>query len=984
MFTGGATISTVGEARKSADVPLDTLTRQRALLDGLFARVPEAIVLLDTDDRILQVNREFTRVFGYAQEEACGRLINELVVPEELLAEAQEYAHRGVRGESLNVEAVRKHKDGTRVHVSILRAPVSIAGSQICQYVIYRDITERKRAEQRLSESEAYLAEAQRLSETGSWAWNPATDDIRYWSEMCYRVLGFDPAGPLPRFAEFFHRIHPDDQAALRERFDKAIRDKADFELDYRIVHPERAIRHIHAVGHAVLDGSGNLSEFVGTVIDVTERKRAEQEVRESEADLRTKNDRLKLLLNVTNQITSSLELREVLRAVSSNIRDVMHYDAVFVSLVDSASGTPRLYVLDFPQSKGFINEETVYTISGAGKRVLETLKPLVVDVSDPAAVPPEIYDKVVAEGLKSACLIPLVNRGRVVGGLTIARATETSFAPEDVEFLSQASGQIAIAVENALAFQEVSSLAARLQLLLNVTNRITSNLELRELLRAISTNIRGVMRCDMVAITLPDGPSEGQRLVALDFPNGKGLIREGLLLTPVGPGGRALESLRPTRVSALDPDAFSPEVRESATAEGLQQHCVIPLANRGRALGALVLARTMDVPFSPEDLEFLAQVSGQIAIAIENALAYREISELKDKLAQEKLYLEEEIRSEMNFENIVGNSPALKHVLELVETVAPNDSTVLLLGETGTGKELIARAIHDRSRRTKRTFVKLNCAAIPTGLLESELFGHEKGAFTGAITQKIGRLELADQGTLFLDEVGDIPAEIQPKLLRALQEREFERLGSTHTRKVNVRLIAATNRDLEKMVAEREFRSDLFYRLNVFPIRIPALRERKEDIPLLVSFFVQKFAKQMQKEIESVPSAVMKGLTAWEWPGNIRELENFIERAVILTRGKALEVPLAELRKTNTDSTTDAVVAGKTRTIRKASSSGPDINSGAAEYERKQREEIIQALSACKGLIGGADGAAIRLGMNRTTLMYRMRKLGIYAKQYS
>jgi formate hydrogenlyase transcriptional activator len=974
----------VGEARKSADLPLDTLTRQRALLDGLFARVPEAIVLLDTDDRILQVNREFTRVFGYAQEEACGRLINELVVPEELLAEAQEYARRGLRGESLNVEAVRKHKDGTRVHVSILRAPVSIAGSQICQYVIYRDITERKRAEQRLSESEAYLAEAQRLSETGSWAWNLATGDIRYWSEMCYCVLGFDPAGPLPRFEEFFHRIHPDDQAASRERFEQAIRDKADFELDYRIVHPERAIRDIHAVGHAVLDGSGNLSEFVGTMIDVTERKRAEQEVRESEADLRTKNDRLKLLLNVTNQITSSLELREVLRAVSSNIRDVMHYDAVFVSLVDSASGTPKLYVLDFPQSKGFITEETVYTISGAGKRVLETLKPLVVDVSDPAAVPPEIYDKVVAEGLKSACLIPLVNRGRVVGGLTIARATETSFAPEDVEFLSQASGQIAIAVENALAFQEVSSLAARLQLLLNVTNRITSNLELRELLRAISTNIRGVMRCDMVAITLPDGPSEGQRLVALDFPNGKGLIREGLLLTPVGPGGRALESLRPTRVSALDPDAFSPEVRESATAEGLQQHCVIPLANRGRALGALVLARTTDVPFSPEDLEFLAQVSGQIAIAIENALAYREISELKDKLAQEKLYLEEEIRSEMNFENIVGNSPALKHVLELVETVAPNDSTVLLLGKTGTGKELIARAIHDRSRRTKRTFVKLNCAAIPTGLLESELFGHEKGAFTGAITQKIGRLELADQGTLFLDEVGDIPAEIQPKLLRALQEREFERLGSTHTRKVNVRLIAATNRNLEKMVADREFRSDLFYRLNVFPIRIPALRERKEDIPLLVSFFVQKFAKQMQKEIESVPSAVMKGLTAWEWPGNIRELENFIERAVILTRGKALEVPLAELRKTNADSTTDAVVAGKTRTIRKASSSGPDINSGAAEYERRQREEIIQALSACKGLIGGADGAAIRLGMNRTTLMYRMRKLGIYAKQYS
>src|SRR6202041_1241300 len=299
-------------------------------------------------------------------------------------------------------------------------------------------------------------------------------------------------------------------------------------------------------------------------------------------------------------------------------------------------------------------------------------------------------------------------------------------------------------------------------------------------------------------------------------------------------------------------------------------------------------------------DIDFLTRASGQIAIAIENALAYREISELKDKLAQEKVYLEEEFRSEMGFEQIIGKSAALKHVLELVETVATSDSTVLLLGETGTGKELIARAIHDRSRRKERTFVKLNCAAIPSGLLESELFGHERGAFTGAIAQKMGRFELADQGTLFLDEVGDIPIEIQPKLLRALQEREFERLGSTHTRRGNFRLIAATNRDLEKMIADREFRVDLYYRLHVFPIRIPPLRERKADIPKLVSYFVQKFAKQMQKEIETISPAVMKGLTAWDWPGNIRELENFIERAVIVTRGKSLEAPVGELRKAN------------------------------------------------------------------------------------
>ncbi|HEV7514059.1 MAG TPA: sigma 54-interacting transcriptional regulator, partial [Candidatus Acidoferrum sp.] len=391
---------------------------------------------------------------------------------------------------------------------------------------------------------------------------------------------------------------------------------------------------------------------------------------------------------------------------------------------------------------------------------------------------------------------------------------------------------------------------------------------------------------------------------------------------------------------------------------------------------------------FSEEDAEFLTVAAGQIAIAVENALAYREISELKDKLAQEKLYLEEEIRSEMNFEQIIGTSATLKHVLELVETVASSDSTVLLLGDTGTGKELIARAIHDHSRRKQRTFVKLNCAAIPTGLLESELFGHEKGAFTGAISQKIGRLELADQGTLFLDEVGDIPLEIQPKLLRALQEREFERLGNSHTRKVNVRLIAATNRNLEKMISDREFRSDLYYRLNVFPIRIPPLRDRKEDIPLLVRYFVQKAARQMQKQIDTIPAAAMKTLTNWEWPGNIRELENFIERAVILTRGKTLDVPVAELNKPTVapsisdDGSRGRDVARVVQETISALTKGAVKNAGD-EYDEKHRQEIMRILQETKGRVGGADGAAARIGINRTTLLSRMKKFGIQAKQF-
>ena len=425
----------------------------------------------------------------------------------------------------------------------------------------------------------------------------------------------------------------------------------------------------------------------------------------------------------------------------------------------------------------------------------------------------------------------------------------------------------------------------------------------------------------------------------------------------------------------------------EIAIAEGIKTVCFIPLASRGRGVGILTLACATEGAFTEDDVEFLSRAAGQIAIAIENALAYGEISELKDKLAQEKLYLEEEIRSE-NFENIIGTSPALMHVLELVETVAASDSTVLLLGETGTGKELIARAIHDRSRRKERTFVKLNCAAIPTGLLESELFGHEKGAFTGAISQKIGRMELADQGTLFLDEVGDIPSEIQPKLLRALQEREFERLGSTHTRKANIRLIAATNRELEKMVAKREFRNDLFYRLNVFPIRIPPLRDRREDIPLLVSYFVQKFAKQMQKKIETIPTSVMRGLKAWEWPGNIRELENFMERAVILTRGKSLEAPLSELHKPSADAAPPVVGQPGQDDIARIVKEGIDAlnrkKSRSDEYSQKQREEIVHALSESKGRVGGSDGAAARMGINRSTLISRMKKLGGDPRQYA
>jgi formate hydrogenlyase transcriptional activator len=492
-----------------------------------------------------------------------------------------------------------------------------------------------------------------------------------------------------------------------------------------------------------------------------------------------------------------------------------------------------------------------------------------------------------------------------------------------------------------------------RLKLLLELTNALVSNLEPRELFRAISESIRQCMRSDLVALWLPDEEQRRLRSMTMDFPEGKGFAREDLLREVDGSGvGKAFTTGRP--VVAMKADEMSEPEHELAVVEEITSCCCLPLISRNRTLGVLGLGWRAENASSSEDIDFLMRAAGQVAIAIENTLAYREIAELRDKLAREKLYLEDEIRSKDDFEGIVGQSSALRNVLQMVETVATSDSTVLLLGETGTGKELIARAIHDRSRRKDRTLIKLNCAAIPTGLLESELFGHERGAFTGAIAQKIGRLELADQSTLFLDEVGDIPIEVQPKLLRALQEREFERLGSTRTKKVDVRLVAATNRDLHTMVEEKQFRIDLYYRLNVIPIRIPPLRERPEDIPLLVRYFVQKYARRMQKKIESIPAAALRKLARWHWPGNVRELENLVERAVVLSRGETLEISVPEL------------------------SNGSMQAAPATVNRSEEQDRIVRVLKETKGRVGGPDGAAARMGLKRTTLITRMKKLGI------
>jgi formate hydrogenlyase transcriptional activator len=689
---------------------------------------------------------------------------------------------------------------------------------------------------------------------------------------------------------------------------------------------------------------------------------------------------RYEAVLRISEAIAACREPEELATTLADEIGKFLHFDHLYFMVLKENSaeieylvwGKGRIPLPDLPMEDGPIWEAVR---SGKPQHIADWNK---------EEHYPRFKEWAKKMGLGSGLRIPLTTPHRRLGAFGLSRDSVNPFSEEEISFLGVIGHVVAFALDDGLNLRRAQHQNDQLQLLLNLTNQITSNLKLRDLLRAIVANIREVIHADAVTVVLPDAASEKFRLFAMDFPHGKGVVKEELLVTPSAAIKKALDTLKPVVIDTRERDKLAPESFDVVDAEGIKGLCHIPLANRGRALGILTILRTTETPFSPGDVDFLNRASGQIAIAIENAMAYHEISQLKDKLAQEKLYLEEEIRSEMNFENIIGNSPALKHVLELVETVAPSDSTVLLLGETGTGKELIARAVHDRSKRKDRTFVKLNCAAIPTGLLESELFGHEKGAFTGAITQKVGRMELADQGTLFLDEVGDIPIEIQPKLLRVLQEREFERLGSIHTRRVNIRLVAATNRDLEKMIADREFRSDLYYRLHVFPIRIPPLRERKEDIPKLVSCFVQKFAKQMQKKIEAISPAVMRGLTAWEWPGNIRELENFIERAVIVTRGKSLDAPLGELRKMNTIGLPRADQQETSQIEKVGANSLSDKTSVVDEYEKQQHDQIIRALTSCKGRVGGADGAAACLGMNRTTFLSRMKKYGIYAKQYA
>ncbi|HEU5453589.1 MAG TPA: sigma 54-interacting transcriptional regulator [Terriglobales bacterium] len=673
---------------------------------------------------------------------------------------------------------------------------------------------------------------------------------------------------------------------------------------------------------------------------------------------------RYRALLDISETISRHLDLDELLHALARRLQPLIPFDLVAFVLYDAASDKMRLRTLDavgeplpFPAEVSRRDSISAWAMDHQQSLCLGTLE------GETRWAP--VLDIMRAGGIQSCCVLPLTTAATRLGALTLGSQRHDAYSAEDMEFLQHAAQQMAVSIENAINRHHAAESRAqlererdRLQLILEMNNVLVSNLDLHELFPRISACLRGLVKHDYASLALHDPEQDVMRLRALVFPGGKGLVREELVYPVDGsPAGWVLEHKAPLLLDRMDTDRFPAPVTRLMKDDGVQSAIFLPLQTRNGVLGTMSVASVEANAFDEANVALLAQMARQVAIAVENALAFTQIAQLKDKLASERLYLEDEIRSQYNFEEIVGESAALQRVLQQVETVAPTNAGVLILGETGTGKELIARAIHNLSPRRERTFVKLSCAAIPTGLLESELFGHEKGAFTGALTQKLGRFELADRGTLFLDEVGEISLELQSKLLRALQEHEFERLGSTRTQRVDVRVVAATNRDLLKMVGEGSFRSDLYYRLNVFPILVPPLRERREDIPLLVRYFAQKFSRAMDRHIEISPGATMQRLQEWQWPGNIRELSNLIERAVILSSGAVLQVPLTELV---------------------APAAAPAPAGDIATLEQNEREHILKVLRETGGVIAGPNGAAARLGLKRTTLHFKMKKLGI------
>src|SRR5271166_2179007 len=678
-----------------------------------------------------------------------------------------------------------------------------------------------------------------------------------------------------------------------------------------------------------------NLSMASPSIFTLRQLNRSAHELSMTDqlSQVREADGRYRTLLELTAAIDKETNVQVVLKSLHKLLSAVIHFDGVAMMLLANDGKALRLVAFERGQAGPHVNVgvEAPYAGTSAGRAVEEQRTIYVPDIRREMSHFPDTASQASNSELSSAYIVPISTPRRKLGALCFGRREEGEVGADEIALMEAIASHIGTALEGALESDAAESYQRQLlaerdrwKLLLEINNHVISRLDVNELFRAACASLREYFDNDFAGISLLDKDQNRLEAAAMDFPASQGFLHDVQLPRLTAEQIQWVRTRQPELWTRTELQALPPVIRDSYASEGIEAMLIAPLRAPNRALGVITLGSKRAGYFRPDDLDLLGQIATQISLALDNALAYEKLNASRNQIEEERLYLEEELRAEYNFGDIVGKSAALRKALQEIEIVAPTDSTVLLHGETGTGKELIARAIHSLSSRRNRTFVRLNCAAIPSGLVESELFGHEKGAFTGALMQKKGRLEIAHQGTLFLDEIGDISLELQPKLLRALQEHEFERLGSTKTIHIDVRLIAATHRDLQTMIRNNQFREDLFYRLNVFPVEIPPLRDRREDIPLLVNFFVSRLSGEMQKHIQSIPKEAMEALTNAPWPGNIRELENFIERAVILTPGSELRVPLKELKRS--------------------------AASAASTFEQAEQQVIIQALRAASG----------------------------------
>src|SRR5579862_914745 len=945
---------------------------------SVFENSAIGVALTDLDGRFLATNPVYQKMVGYSEEEL--RALSFIDVTHEDYREANwALAAELLDGkrQQFQIEKQYRRKDGRCIWV---RNNVSLVPGteRVPRFImaLSEDITERKNAEEALLNSE----ERVRLildSAAEAIFGSDSEGTCLFCNPAAVRLLGYDDPSELlgKNMHSLEHhtradgRPYPIEECPIYIGFQNGQGVHRDDEVYWR---KDGTSFPVEFWSHPIFREGRTLGAVI-TFVDITERKKAEEALRKSEERHRT-------LLEINNAIITNLTKDALHHAICESLRRVLPVDRASLTVYQPDQDTLRIIAIERDWGLDFFGVGTEMGRKDTHHGwVFDHQRPLLRRNLQTEWKYP-IEQRLLRTGLRSYCIAPLILAGKSIGTLGIGSDKANQYSEADAEFLCEVAGQVALAVANMKSYEEISALNARmerttghLRILLEVNNAIITKLTEDALLRSISDAVSPLIAFDRCAITLYKPETDTLRFLAVEGALHSDYFQPGL---EVGrketSAGWVFDNQQPLlRRNLEEEQQFANERR--LCAEGLRSLCVVPLILQGKSIGTLsVVSRKRD-EYSEEDAEFLQEVGNQVAIAIENMRSYEEIAALRARLEKENVYLQEEIRTEHNFEEIVGKSPALLAVLRKVEQVAPTDSTVLIYGETGTGKELIARAIHDRSARKDRALVSVNCSAISAGLVESELFGHLKGAFTGAIERRIGRFELANGGTIFLDEIGELPLETQVKLLRVLQEHEFEPVGSSHTQRVDVRVIAATNRNLRELVEAGRFRSDLFYRLNVFPLQLPPLRERCSDIPQLVALCVSRFAKRFGKKVEGVSQETMARLMNYPWPGNIRELQNVLERAVVLSAGPILRldkdlVPMAA----SADSLEMAEIPAKEAQL--AASSPAKLPT----LEQVERSHIRAALQQADGVVDGPRGAAKILGLHPNTLRHRMSKLGI------